>query len=71
MERYKVKKIKTRNLSEMLRAMKPGDEAFFSDREFRIASIYACCYRMKRKEGLSFSCSAKMRTGGCKVTRLK
>ena len=64
-----VKKIKSTELSETLRNLKVGDKAYIKESDFRIMSVYSCCYRL-RKEGIRLTCSAKKNVDGCIVTRL-
>lgn len=69
MNKIIVKKIKTNELTETLRNLQVGDEAHIKESEFRVMSVYSCCYRL-RKEGYKLTCSAKKNIDGCIVTRL-
>ena len=69
MQRFEVKKIKTRNLSDTLRNMAVGDEMYIKNSEFRMMTVYKTCYKLRR-EGMNLCCTVKGETDRCKVTRL-
>lgn len=68
MDKIVVKKIKSKELSNLLREMPIGGELHISDKQFRTQSVYHACYRL-RKEGYTFRCSVKGIVGGCAVER--
>lgn len=69
MQRFELKKIKVRSLSDTLRNMAVGDEMYIKNSEFRTASVYKAVYKLQ-KEGYNIVCTTKGEIDRCKVTKL-